>query len=230
MNESLNTYQMLREQRLQESSREFRARGKSVTRCERCQNELESACEFVVVLHRNEIFKPTNSGRLIADLLPRNTYMFIWDRTRPDARLLELLQDPARDCFIVFPGDGTSERKVVTELEPSSKRKTFILLDGTWKQSGRMFHLSRWFDALPCLSLPNELPRGYAVRKSHQEYYVSTLEAAGACLQMSGEETQAQNFFDYFSLFNLHYLATRGCYAPEITELHKHMNPGAQSR
>lgn len=242
MSEAANAYQLLRQQRLRESSREFKARGKSVARCERCQlasfaclcpwrRELESACEFIVLMHRNEIFKPTNSGRLIADLLPCNTHMYLWSRTQPEPGLLELLADPQRDCLIVFPvdaadakgGEGVSTRKVVTGVLPAGKIPTFILLDGTWKQSGRMFHLSRWLDALPCLSLPEKILRRYAVRKSHQEHYLSTVEAAGLCLQMAGEQIQSEVMFDYFSLFNLHYLATRGCYVPLQGELHERL-------
>lgn len=231
MGEIENSYQALRAKRLLESSREFRARGKSVARCERChlgafaclcpwRREIDSGCDFVVLMHRNEIFKPTNSGRLIADLLPRNTHLFIWDRTQPDPQLLALLNDPERECVIVFPSAEIDARPVASATISSDKTPTFILLDGTWKQSGRMFHLSRWLDALPCFSLPETLLRGYAVRKSHQEHFVSTLEAAGLCLQMVGEQAQSELMFDYFSLFNLHYLATRGCYTPEIGELH----------
>lgn len=242
MTEQANNYQILRQQRLLESSREFKARGKSVARCERCQlasfaclcpwrKELHSQCEFVVLMHRNEIFKPTNSGRLIADLLPRNTHVHIWSRTQPEAELLALLSDPARECLIVFPADapdtqvGTSQRvrNVVSELAPSTKILTFILLDGTWKQSGRMFHLSRWMETVPCLALPETVLRGYAVRKSHQLHYLSTLEAAGLCLLMAGETIQSEVVFDYFALFNLHYLATRGCYTPEYGELHQRL-------
>jgi hypothetical protein len=242
MTEPTNNYQILRQQRLLESSREFNARGKSVARCERCQlanfaclcpwrKALHSQCEFVVLMHRNEIFKPTNSGRLIADLLPRNTHVYTWSRTAPDAALLALLSDSRRDCFIVFPAgeadeaavDKAEERRVVIEIPPSDKITTFILLDGTWKQSGRMFHLSRWLDALPCLSLPENILRGYAVRKSHQEHYLSTLEAAGLCLLMAGEQVQSNVMFDYFSLFNLHYLATRGCYTPQHSDLHERL-------
>lgn len=237
MGEIKNTYQALRARCLLDSSREFRARGKSVARCERCQlasfaclcpwrREMESNCEFVLLMHRNEVFKPTNSGRLIADLLPYNTHMFIWDRTQPDPHLLTLLNDPERECIIVFPSDDADTRPVTTTITASNKIPTFILLDGTWKQSGRMFHLSRWLDGVPCISLPETLLRGYAVRKSHQENYVSTLEAAGLCLQMVGELGQSELVFDYFSLFNVHYLATRGCYAPVVGELHQRFTMG----
>ena len=233
-----NQYLRLRAQRLALSTREFLARGKSVVRCEHCQlagfacicpwrPELVSRVEFILLMHSDEVFKPTNTGRLIADVLPLQTHAFCWSRTEPAQELLDLLNDSRRRCLIVFPVDANSAsakpRTLIADLPVDDKVNTFILLDGTWKQSGRMFHLSRWLDEIPCVVLPEMLMRGYAVRKSHQEDYLSTAEAAALCLEVAGESRTACVLQDYFQLFNQHYLATRGVYAPVIGELHKRM-------
>lgn len=229
-----DSYRKLRHQCLLESTRQFNARGKSVVRCDLCQLAAyacicpwrptrESRSEFLLLMHRDEVFKPTNTGRLIADVFPDKTHVFAWSRTDPVTGLLELLHDETRQCFLIYPADSDSDRVVQTVIPPSGKTTTFILLDGTWKQSGRMFHLSRWLDAIPVLALPETMIRTYAVRKSHQENYLSTVEAAGLCLEMAGEIQQSQVLFDYFALFNLHYLATRGCYTPEVGEIHRRL-------
>lgn len=233
-----NQFHRLRERCIAESTREFAARGKSVVRCERCQLAayacicqwnpcLQSAAEFVLLLHRLEVFKPTNTGRLIADVLPEQTHVFCWSRTEPEQQLLDLLCDENRQCFLVFPADTpeakAKPREVFLQIPDSHKTPTFILLDGTWKQSSRMFHLSRWLEQVPCIVLPEGSLRGYAVRKSHQDDYFSTAEAAALCLQMVGESTNSQILLDYFQLFNEHYLATRGCYPPVIGELHQRL-------
>ncbi len=233
-----NQYLRLRAERLAESTREFLARGKSVQRCESCQLAqfacicswrpvLSSATEFVLLMHRDEVFKPTNTGRLIADVLPAQTHVFCWSRTEPAAELLTLLSDPGRLCVLVFPAEAavsaSQPRPLVHELPKDGRVVTFVLLDGTWKQSGRMFHLSRWMDTLPCVQLPDSLNRGYAVRKSHQEHYLATAEAAALCLQMAGEAHLAEVLNDYFRLFNVHYLATRASQPPALGELHRRM-------
>ncbi|WP_062066261.1 tRNA-uridine aminocarboxypropyltransferase [Cellvibrio sp. OA-2007] len=233
-----NQYLQLRAQRLALSTREFLARGKSVVRCEACQlavfaclcpwrPELAARSEFVLLMHTDEVFKPTNTGRLIADILPRQTHAFCWSRTQPAPELLALLSDPQRRCLIVFPVDASDAsakpRQLIAELPDDGKINTFVVLDGTWKQSGRMFHLSRWLENIPCVILPEALVRGYAVRKSHQEHYLSTAEAASLCLEMAGEPRIANALQDYFQLFNVHYLATRGAVAPVVGELHKRM-------
>ncbi|HWV14881.1 MAG TPA: DTW domain-containing protein [Cellvibrio sp.] len=231
-----NQFHRLRAERLAESTRDFLARGKSVTRCEQCQMAtyaclcpwrptLESRCEFILLMHRNEVFKPTNTGRLIADALPDRTHVYCWSRTQPNAELLQRLQDTRRQCFIVFPADaanaGSRSRQVFSEIPGDDRIPTFILLDGTWKQSGRMFHLSQWLENIPCILLPMAISRGYSVRKSHQDDYLSTAEAAALCLQLAGEQQNSIGLLDYFQLFNEHYLATRGCYPPRQGELHK---------
>lgn len=238
VNEYANQYLHLRAQRLALSTREFLARGKSVRRCESCQlaefaclcpwrPTMSANCEFVLLMHRDEVFKPTNTGRLIADVLPAQTHVFCWSRTEPAEELLALLKEGRRRCVLVFPAEAastaSSPHEVISTLPEDDKITTFILLDGTWKQSGRMFHLSRWLDAVPCVQLPDVPVRGYSVRKSHQEHYLSTAEAAGLCLQMARELRVADALIDYFQLFNLHYLATRATQPPVISELHARM-------
>jgi len=231
---SENQYLHLRAACLAESTRAFLARGKSVVRCERCQlagfaclcpwrKPVVSQCEFVLIMHRDELFKPTNTGRLIADLLP-GTHVFCWHRTSPDPELLALLADESRQCFIVYPHTAADAgREITSIITANGKTPTFILLDGTWKQGGRMFHLSQWLKKIPCLALPDELLRHYAVRKSHQDNYVSTCEAAGLCLSLAGERDNSEHFFDYFTVFNQHYLATRACMAPEPGIVHQRL-------
>lgn len=224
------TFDLLRARRLQEATRTFRARGKSVIRCPQCQlalnaclcaytPRLQSRNEFLLLLHRNEVFKPTNTGRLIADALPGQTHVSCWHRLQPEAELLQLLADPARRCCVVFPDDQGPQQEPAVLAEPG-QATTFVLLDGTWKQARRMISLSRWLDAVPRLTLPESLVRGYTVRKSLHEHQLATAEAAALCLSLAGETEQASVLLDYFALFNVHYKATRGCYTPEPSAVH----------
>jgi hypothetical protein len=245
MQKAKTSFQQLRDRCIADSTTEFSARGKSVIRCAQCQlaayacicawqPQLESRSEFILLLHRIEVFKPTNTGRLIADIFPVQTHAFCWSRTEPEQQLLDLLRDENRQCFIVFPADTpeakAKPRAVFTEIPVTQKINTFILLDATWKQSGRMFHLSRWLDTIPCVSLPVGNLRGYAVRKSHQDDYFSTAEAAALCLQLTGELKSSEVLLDYFQLFNEHYLATRGCYPPVMGELHERLGALASEK
>src|SRR5690606_3171647 len=113
-----------------------------VDRCPDCQlaryaclcsyrPRLQSRSEFVLLMHRNEVFKPTNTGRLVADVLPDQTHVSCWHRLAPEALLLDLLADPARRCCVVYP-DQDEPTQAAEALALPGKINTFILLDGTW--------------------------------------------------------------------------------------------------
>ena len=51
-----------------------------------------------------EPLKPSNTGWLIADVVP-DTFAFGWARTEVDPALLALLADPQWQPYVVFPGE-----------------------------------------------------------------------------------------------------------------------------
>lgn len=218
----IHTYQRLRNECLSESTRPFLARGASVKRCQRCllgrtacicpwRAEMHIEVDIILLMHRDEVFKPTNTGRLIADVFPANTHVFSWSRTQPPAALLTILADSARYPVVVFPpGDNYVGliHTVKPELPPQ-QRLTLILLDGTWKQARKMFKTSRWLSGLPVMVL-NGTPEGrYAVRQAATEGQLATAEATAALLSQCEESIAAQLLADYFNVFNQHYIATR---------------------
>ncbi|MBB5210955.1 tRNA-uridine aminocarboxypropyltransferase [Microbulbifer hydrolyticus] len=234
-----NSYSRLRARELAKSTKPFRAKGKSVQRCPACQmaafacicawrpsaeSSLECSVDFVLLMHRKELFKPTNTGRLIVDVFP-GTPAFLWNRLEAPEELKAIFDDPHRDCYVVFPADGTENcaRETVRALPDSNKKTTLILLDGTWKQCSRMIGLSRWLDRVPCLSLPENLVRSYSVRDSGRSHRFSTAEAAISCLLLAQEVQPADTLRHYFSVFNQHYLATRGVCDVEEGESHEYL-------
>lgn len=215
------TFHQLRQDCLARATRPFLARGKSVRRCPTCllaepvcicawAAARHSAVDFVLLLHRDEVFKPTNTGRLIADILPANTTAFEWSRTEPPAELLALLADPTRYPVIVFPAEEGGDRQVHTAAPTlGGKRLTLILLDGTWRQASRMFRSSAWLAGVPALTFTKPQEGRYAVRQKVREGQLATAEAAAELLRLCGEKDNGQVLEDYFTVFNEHYLSTR---------------------
>lgn len=167
--------------------------------------------DFVLLMHRDEVFKPTNSGRLIADLFPSNTYAFQWSRTDPAPALLTLLADTARFPVVIFPPGEDCARRVYTSRPRvgNHQKLTLVLLDGTWKQARKMYKTSRWLQALPLMVLPESLAGHYAVRHAATAGQLATAEAAAELLLLCKEPSAAQLLSDYFAIFNQHYVATR---------------------
>lgn len=78
-----------------------------------------------------EPMKPSNTGRLIADILP-DTQAFGWSRTEPDPLLLAAVRNPAYQPLVVFPAAYADPgREVLTTPPASGKPPLFIMLDGT---------------------------------------------------------------------------------------------------
>ena len=167
--------------------------------------------DLVLIMHRDEVFKPTNTGRLIADVFPINTYAFEWSRTQPPNDLLHLLKEPTRYPVVVFPPPenyaGTVYREVPAHVD--KRRLTLILLDGTWKQARKMFKSSTWLHSLPLLVLSNPQQALYSVRQAAAEGYLATAEVTAALLKECGKAEAAVRLADYFAVFNQHYVATR---------------------
>lgn len=248
----------LREFCLRTSTRPFKARGSSVVRCKRCMMA-QSACicpwqtqqtiplEFILIMHRKEVYKTTNSGRLIADLFPEQTHAFLWDRTKPDPALLELLSDDRYHTRVLFPEDGVDEaeeqredggeegreerikEEKTSEIESANtsnkpdKPQRIVLLDGTWKQASRMVRLSQWLKTLPRISIHPEQQSHTYIRQAIREGQLSTAQAAACLLKEQGLETASDTLHHYFAVFNQHCIATRRNITPEITESHRYL-------
>ncbi|MDR5897602.1 DTW domain-containing protein [Halomonas vilamensis] len=205
--------------------REFKARGSFVERCEGCNLPVlnclcpykvtaESEAQVWLLTHRIEHYKPTNTGRLIGDVLAQ-TEVFTWHRTEPDPRLLALLADERFAPFVVFPDDQPdyADRVVsidaVTQAKASGKTPVYILIDGTWRQARRIFRKSPYLDALPVLPLRSERETRYRLRKPASKAHLCTAEVAAELLRQGGDVDAADVLDDYFDAFNASYAASR---------------------
>lgn len=213
-----NAVLRLREQRLAKSTRPYLARGSRVIRCQSCLlpkcNCLcgtiapeQAKSRFCLVMFDTEPLKPSNTGRLIADILP-DTQAFMWSRTETDPALLAAIADPTRQPYVVFPASfAQAPRPVFTELPPDSKPPLFIMLDGTWNEARKMFRKSPYLDGLPVFSLDVSAKSSYVLRESPRADQHCTVEVAAALLEKSGDIQASESMSALFELFRTKYLA-----------------------
>jgi DTW domain-containing protein YfiP len=158
-----------------------------------------------------EPLKPSNTGWLIADVVP-DTFAFGWARTVVDPKLLTLLADPQWQAYVVFPGEFVAPERVVSTLLPAAgqaKRPLFVLLDATWPEARKMFRKSPYLQHLPVLSLqPDQLSR-YRLRRSTRDDHFCTSEVAALCLELAGEAHAAQTLEAYLDVYTHHYLQAK---------------------
>ena len=199
----------------------FRARGSFADRCDECLlPRLNCLCPYHVtataraevwlVMHPYEAYKPTNTGRLIKDVLP-STRIFQWSRTAPDETLLALLASEHYQPFLIFPDDQPdyADRVVHQPATDNGRIPVFIILDGTWRQARRMFRQSACFATLPILPLHTDRLTRYKLRTPASEHHLCTAEVAAELLKMAGDVQAGQLLDDYFDTFNDCYAASR---------------------
>jgi DTW domain-containing protein YfiP len=156
-----------------------------------------------------EPLKPSNTGWLIADVVP-DTFAFGWARTEVDPALLALLADPQWQPYVVFPGEFVAPERVVTGVQPvPGKRPLFVLLDATWPEARKMFRKSPYLNHLPVLSLRSEQISRYQLRRSRRDDHFCTSEVAALCMDLAGEPLVAQTLEAYLDVFTHHYLRAK---------------------
>ncbi|MEZ8145846.1 DTW domain-containing protein [Enterovibrio norvegicus] len=213
----LHAIHRLYDERLAQSTKPFRARGASVERCRHCMVNAHlcicahnvrraSHAGFLLVMYDDEVLKPSNTGRLIADAV-EDTYAYIWSRTSPNEEMLALIKDPMWQPFVIFPEQySTPERVVNIPVVSQGKRPLFILIDGTWSEAKKIFRKSPWMDSLPVLSIKADDASRYKMREACGEGQLATAEVAAKVLALAGDLKAADCLDAWFDVFKEHYL------------------------
>jgi DTW domain-containing protein len=134
---------------------------------------LQTRVEVVVLVHRLERFKSTNTGRLAARALTRGLSV-TRDRHSP------LVITPVPRSYVLFPKpDATSLTEAI-----ASGIDRLIVPDGTWPQAGRLARRDPLCAGLPCVKLTCTRPSRYALRRSERPDALCTFEAIAEALRI----------------------------------------------
>lgn len=150
----IHAFHRLYQYRQSISTKPFNARGCKVQRCPFCQvSEQHCLCELqpdidsnvacMLIVSENEVFKPSNTGRLIADTV-KETYVYQWNRTEPSQEMLDLLSNEDYLPVIVFPADYVDQPERLLDglhtehlhrTDGNSKKWLLIFIDGSWREA-----------------------------------------------------------------------------------------------
>ena len=217
----------LRDARLARSAKPFLARGGSTReKCEGCRlprthctcaarTSVPTRAGVCLLMADIEPLKPTNTGWLVADVVP-DTFAFGWARTETDPALPALLADPRWQPFVVFPGEYAAPERVVHDVVvDEGRRPLFILLDGTWSEARKMFRRSPILDRFPVLSLRPEQVSRYVLRRSRRDDHFCTSEVAALCLELAGDARASALLGAWLDVFTHHYVQARNQLPPD---------------
>lgn len=156
-------------------------------RCDRCRQHtglclcdalprLDNRTRVLVVMHRAEDRKSTNTGRLAAHCLARSAVFVRGDR---DAEPLDLPLADGSTPLLLFPHEDAEE---LDARHLALGPVTLVVPDGNWRQASRMRRRVRGLSSLRCVRVPRGEPSRYRLRRSAREDNLSTLEAIARAL------------------------------------------------
>ncbi|EKF9166127.1 DTW domain-containing protein [Vibrio cholerae] len=227
----IHAFHNLYQYRLERSTKPFLARGGKIKRCLYClvelthclcahQPDIESQVAVLLIVSENEVFKPSNTGRLIADTV-KETHVYQWSRTEPNPEMLALLSNPAYYPVLIFPAETEEDKTRVLSPIPTEfagKKPLLVLIDGSWREAKRIFRKSPYLAPLPWVSVEPERLSQYIMRKSENEQHLATAEVASLVLEMFGDRHSAMTLSLWFEAFKETYLTCKSRNKPSITK------------
>ncbi len=200
-------------------------------RCPRCRAHLglcfcdqigsiQTRTRLVLVIHRFEARKTTNTGRIAVECLPNSE---VWVRGGEDRHDADFELDPERQAVLLYPDEGAVP---LVDFVGSSRPLTLVVPDGTWRQARKVRHRMPSLSTIPVVGLPPGPPSCYGLRHESREGGLSTLEAIARALSVLEGEAVGQGLMRVFRLMVERTLWTRGTIG--MSQLEGRLPPGTQ--
>jgi DTW domain-containing protein len=151
---------------------------------------LRPRVDVVVVRHKSERWRTTNTGRLVALALEGSELM---DHGLADHRLEATDLPSGPGVCLLYPRQADD-----APLWTGGRPDTLVVPDGSWAQARRMIRRLPGLAALPRLDLPPIPPPARRIRKSPTPAARSTIEAVAAALALWEPPEMGQALLDLY--------------------------------
>ncbi|MCE9579807.1 MAG: DTW domain-containing protein [Deltaproteobacteria bacterium] len=146
---------------------------------------LATRTRLVLIIHRYEARKPTNTGLLAARCLGNSEVI---QRGHAGAPSEELAIPAGTRPLLLFP----HEAAIPLDAIPAGAPVTLIVPDGNWRQAAKVRHRVPGLDQVPCVTLPPGPPTRYRLRSEPVDGGLATFEAIVRALAiLEGEDGAA---------------------------------------
>lgn len=132
---------------------------------------LETRTRLLLVIHRVEDRKTTNTGRLAAQCLT-NSEIVVRGHVSPSNP--PFTWDPSSQPLFLFPHEGAIP---LAQFAGSERPVTLIVPDGTWRQAAKVRNRVPGLRDVPSVWLPPGEPSTYRLRTEAREEGLATIEA-----------------------------------------------------
>jgi DTW domain-containing protein YfiP len=149
---------------------------------------LETRTRLVLLIHRFEDRKPTNTGRLAAECLANSEVIVRGHRDEPTPAFS---CDPGSRPLFLFPHEDAVPLAELASHSTSERPVTLVVPDGNWRQASKVRNRVHGLRDLPCVWLPAGEPSTYRLRAEAHETGLSTIEAIARALGLlEGQRVQ----------------------------------------
>ena len=132
---------------------------------------VETRTRLVLLIHRSEDRKPTNTGRLAAECLPNSEVVVRGHQSQPST----IPRSSAGSTpVLLFPFEGARDLR---DFARTAGPLTLIVPDGTWRQASKVRNRVPGVRDIPCVTLPPDVPSTYRLRSEAHETGLATIEA-----------------------------------------------------
>jgi len=149
--------------------------------------------KFTLLTHSKELTKPSNTGRLVLDVLGSAAEQISWERTKPPAGLVEEID--AGGVALIYPGSADEAGGDLTGI------KQVILIDSTWHEARRIHQRSPYLQNVRRVCLKPAAKSVYNLRKNQKESGLCTAECVIEILRSTGNSTAAEQLQERFLAF-----------------------------
>lgn len=140
-----------------------------------------------LIIHRNELRKPTNTGRLAIDCLENSERHVRGER---DSDSIALTTDPQYRTVLLFPAEDAVSLESLVGCDLPTR---LVVPDGNWRQAGKMRKRVPGLSELVCARLPPGAPTTYRLRHETHDEGLATMEAIARALGvLEGASVEAE--------------------------------------
>lgn len=146
--------------------------------------------KITLLTHFKELPKPSNTGRLVVEVLGAAAEQVRWDRLKPPPRLVEEIK--AGGVALLYPGAADEPACDLTGI------RQVVIIDGTWHEARKIHQRSPYLRQMPRISLQPRAPSRYNLRKNQKEAGLCTAECVIEILRNVGDHLTADALEERF--------------------------------
>ncbi|WP_434926678.1 tRNA-uridine aminocarboxypropyltransferase [Shewanella sp. HL-SH2] len=167
---------------------------------------------IILLTHQRELDRKTNTGKLVSEVMLGQVKVIVWDRVNPNPYLLDKLA--TKQVGLLFP---KQEHSALNDIQAPQQRfididndnahrlaefSHVIIIDSTWQEARKIYNRSDYLHQLTKITLVNELPSIFSLRRNQIEGGLCTAECACLLLSYCGLSTEADVLREKLINFN----------------------------